>query len=337
MDRQTRHRLERPLTVEVLDEAVYPKAGRLGDQIEDFRREEVRPKDQEGLYRDVHARRFYHATLAAVDELRVTVVVPTRDRLDSLRRCVEALRRQTLGDSLEIVVVQDGGDQPGLEDMQGLQVVRQERRGPGAARNHGVSVARAPIVCFTDDDCEPLPDWAERFESRIAAGADAAIGRTVNADTRSATAAASQLVVSHLVERSVADGWGAFGSSNNFACRTEVFRQVQFDPTYAFAGGDRDWCFRMRAAGHDLAYVPSAIVLHRQRLTFARFLRQQLAYGRGSCRYRGAHGAWRPERPGFYGSLLAEGFASGPRVGALVALGQAATAVGYAREAVAGR
>ena len=93
----------------------------------------------------------------------------------------------------------------------------------------------------------------------------------------------------------------------------------------------------MRAAGHDLAYVPEAVVLHRQRLTFATFLCQQLAYGRGSCRYRGAHGAWRLERPAFYGSLLAQGFASGVRVGGLVALGQAATAVGYAREAVARR
>ena len=267
----------------------------------------------------------------------MTVVVPTRDRLDSLRRCVSALQRQSLGDALEIVVVQDGGDQPGLEDMHGLRVVRRERSGPGAARNHGASLAQAPIVCFTDDDCEPLPDWAERLERRIAAGAAAAIGRTLNADPRSATAAASQLVVSHLVERSVAGGWSAFGSSNNFACRTEVFRAVRFDPKYAFAGGDRDWCFRMRTAGHDLAYVPEAIVLHRQQLTFAKFLRQQLAYGRGSCRYRGAHGAWRLERPSFYGALLAEGFASGTRVGVLVALGQAATAAGYAREAVARR
>ena len=93
----------------------------------------------------------------------------------------------------------------------------------------------------------------------------------------------------------------------------------------------------MRAAGHDLAYVPEAVVLHRQRLTFARFLRQQVAYGRGSCRYRGAHGAWPLERPAFYGSLVARGFGSGARVGALVALGQAATAFGYAREAVARR
>ena len=43
------------------------------------------------------------------------------------------------------------------------------------------------------------------------------------------------------------------------------------------------------------------------------------------------------ERPAFYGSLVARGFGSGARVGALVALGQAATAVGYAREAVARR
>jgi GT2 family glycosyltransferase len=148
------------------------------------------------------------------------------------------------------------------------------RSGPAPAlRGTAVPLARASIVCFTDDDCEPLPDWAERLERRISAGAAAAVGRTVNADPRSATADASQLVVSHLVERSVGDGWSVFGSSNNLACRTEVFREVQFDPSFAFDGGERDWCFRMRTAGHELAYVPDASVLHRQRLTFATFLR----------------------------------------------------------------
>jgi len=276
-----------------------------------------------------------------VDEPLVTVVVPTRDRPDSLRRCLAALERQTLGEALDLVVVQDGG----RADLEAVvassprtRLLRQERAGPGAARNRGVSAARAPVVCFTDDDCEPQSDWAERLESRIAAGAAAAVGLTVNAEPGSATAAASQLVVSHLVEQSVAGGLSAFGSSNNFGCRTEVFREVQFDPRFAFAGGDRDWCFRVRAEGHELAYVPEAVVLHRQRLTLTRFVRQQHAYGRGSCRYRGVHGgAWRLERPGFYGSLLARGFAGGPRVGALVALGQVATAAGYAREAVAHR
>jgi glycosyltransferase involved in cell wall biosynthesis len=299
----------------------------------------VGSEDEQRLHGGVHAARFYHDTLAGVDDPRVTVVVPTRDRPDSLRRCLAALEQQTLGEALELVVVQDGGTadlDAVVGVIRGARLLWQEPAGPGAARNHGVSAARAPLVCFTDDDCEPQPDWAERLELRLAAGAAAAVGRTVNAEPGSATATASQLVVSHLVERSVAGDRSAYGSSNNFGCRTEVFREVQFDPRYAFAGGDRDWCFRVRAEGHEVAYVPEAVVLHRQRLTFTGFVRQQLAYGRGSCRYRGAHGdAWRLERPGFYGSLLAHGFAEGPRVGALVALGQVATAAGYAREAVA--
>jgi Glycosyl transferase family 2 len=55
---------------------------------------------------------LYHGTLGAVPAPRVSVIVPTRDRLEPLRRCVDALKRQSLGAELEIVVVRDGGGAP---------------------------------------------------------------------------------------------------------------------------------------------------------------------------------------------------------------------------------
>ena len=44
-----------------------------------------------------------------MDAPRVTVIVPTRDRPESLERTLDALGRQTLGESIEVLVVQDGG------------------------------------------------------------------------------------------------------------------------------------------------------------------------------------------------------------------------------------
>jgi GT2 family glycosyltransferase len=269
----------------------------------------------------------------------VTVAVPTRARPHGLEACLRALDAQAIAGELELLVVQDGEEGAAeaasvVRRFPRARLLQQHRAGPGAARNLAAASASAPLVCCTDDDCEPQPDWAERLATAIEDGADAAVGRTVNADPADALASASQLIVSHLEERERRAG-RIYGSANNFGCRVEVLRQVQFDPRYAFAGGDRDWCSRVAAAGFDLVHEPPAVVLHRQRLTLGSFWRQHVAYGRGAFRFRSSRGSpLRLERPGFYGSLATRAAAEGPRVALLVGMAEAATAAGYAREAL---
>ncbi|TMK94318.1 MAG: glycosyltransferase [Actinobacteria bacterium] len=271
-------------------------------------------------------------------EPAITAIVPTRSRPDALERCLRALARQTIAETLEIVVVADGEQaaeavEALVGSYPGARLLAQQQRGPAAARNLGAASARARLLCFTDDDCEPQPDWAERLADALERGADAAAGSTVNPEEDDPLAAASQLVVTHLTAESARSSVHAvYGTANNLACTAALASEVPFDPGFSFAGGDRDWCARVVAAGRRIVDVPDAIVFHRQRLTPASFWRQHVAYGQGAYRYRRLHGSrLRLEGPAFYGRLLRRGLADGPRVGALVALTQVATAVGYAR------
>ena len=206
-----------------------------------------------------------------------------------------------------------------------------EAAGPGAARNRGAQEARAGVLCFTDDDCEPLADWAERLEATLE-DADAVVGATINADPSSRISAASQLVVTHLTEWSARRRTAPRATSR---ARRDVFLDIPFDSArFTFAGGDRDWCDRVHRSGRKLVYAPDAIVQHRQQLTLAATLRQQYAYGRGSYRYRSRHGgSTRFERPSSTRAWSRARFASGPSVGLLTLGGQLANAVGYGREA----
>jgi glycosyltransferase involved in cell wall biosynthesis len=93
----------------------------------------------------------------------ISVVVPTIDRVALLERCLRGLSTQQ-DVTFEVIVV--GGDDPGIaalvESWKGRLPLRfLASRVPGASvkRNVGWSVARAPIVAFTDDDCEPAPGW----------------------------------------------------------------------------------------------------------------------------------------------------------------------------------
>lgn len=269
----------------------------------------------------------------------VSVVVPTRDRPDRLAVCLAALGRQTV-EGLEIVVVDDASrDAEAVAAVVAAapraRLVRGEGRGPAAARNLGSRAARGGTVCFTDDDCEPVPGWAAALAARIAAGAQAAAGPTRNARPGNVFAAAAQAVASHLAEATIDPGTGRmrFAPTSNLACRADVLAALPFDERYPLAAGeDRDWCARLVASGAALVYEPAAVVAHHQELDARGFWRQQVRYGRGAHRFRSDHGM-RLEAPRFYAGLLRRGFAEGSRAGMLVCLAQLATAVGIAREA----
>jgi glycosyltransferase involved in cell wall biosynthesis len=92
--------------------------------------------------------------VAAVD---VTVVIPTRDRLASLLATLAGVWRQS-DVQLEVVIVDDGSRPEVAAEYEGLcsdrvRVLRNaESRGPGAARNAGIAIARGQWVAFLDDD-----------------------------------------------------------------------------------------------------------------------------------------------------------------------------------------
>jgi glycosyltransferase involved in cell wall biosynthesis len=84
-----------------------------------------------------------------------SVVVPTYNRLELLRRTLESVRRQQFTD-FELIVVDDGSTDGTLADLRamdaGVQVLTQPNRGPGAARNRGLACARGRYVAFLDSD-----------------------------------------------------------------------------------------------------------------------------------------------------------------------------------------
>jgi glycosyltransferase involved in cell wall biosynthesis len=100
----------------------------------------------------------------------ISVVIATYERPDLLRGCMESFAAQTLArEDFEVVVIDDGSTDEGLEALvddlaERLQIVgvRIAHAGRSAAKNHGVMLARAPLVLFFDDDDRAAPDYLER-------------------------------------------------------------------------------------------------------------------------------------------------------------------------------
>lgn len=91
----------------------------------------------------------------------VSVVIPTRNRKDILKQCLESFENQSYPqDCYEIIVVDDGstdGTKELLEEaskrMTNLRHFSQPKGGPAKARNLGIRNAKGPVILFTGDDC----------------------------------------------------------------------------------------------------------------------------------------------------------------------------------------
>jgi GT2 family glycosyltransferase len=248
--------------------------------------------------------------------MKTAVVVPSFNRPVGLRRCLEALLALQ-GEPPEIIVVDDGSPTPlaGICAAFGSRVrcIRQENRGPAAARNAGVQASGADFIAFTDDDCCPHEDWLVALR-RASGGEDGVLvgGRVTNALPNNLYASASQALCDYLyVHFRARYGDAPFFTSNNMACARAAFDRLGgFDESFPIAAAeDRDFGLRWRADGGSLRYAPEAIVEHSHALDLRRFFRQQSNYGRGARhlhRQLDRRGDGRPKREtfAFYLGLL---------------------------------
>jgi len=85
----------------------------------------------------------------------VSVIIPTHNRAGFLAQAIDSVLAQTYA-NFELIVVDDGStdETPSLLASygRGLISLRQENRGPAAARNAGIRAARYPLLAFLDSD-----------------------------------------------------------------------------------------------------------------------------------------------------------------------------------------
>jgi glycosyltransferase involved in cell wall biosynthesis len=97
----------------------------------------------------------------------VSVVIPTYNRAQWLRRAIMSVLNQTFQD-YEIIVVDDGSSdntqqvENGIRDRRIRYVRHDGNRGASTARNSGIRAARGEYIGFLDDDDEWLPQKLEK-------------------------------------------------------------------------------------------------------------------------------------------------------------------------------
>lgn len=222
---------------------------------------------------------------------RVTIIVPTWNKPELLRRCIDSLEATTYAD-YDVLVIDNGSDDPTalallseLSSRPKHRVVRIPRRAGGfnfaALMNEAVSHARSEYVLFLNNDTEVRsPGWLSQMVGYAKMPGVGAVGARLYFEDGTIQHAGivhgyNDGLVGHAFRHAPPHDWGYMGflrtsreySAVTAACMLtprKLFREMKgFDETaFAVAYNDVDYGFRLAERGYRSVYAANAELFH---------------------------------------------------------------------------
>jgi GT2 family glycosyltransferase len=193
--------------------------------------------------------------------MTVSVVIPTCDRPDLLRRAVASVLEQSLAPS-EVIVV-DNGIEPVPRSWlpASLVVLRTPPRiGMSRARNVGAMAARGRSIAFLDDDDTWDQNYLARMVAAFSEGDNAvAVGAIVRVNAAGRHLSTTIFPSDDAAQRALYYRNPGFGGCNFLMDRAAFLELGGFDERFP-ASEDRDFGVRLLRAGYSLVSVPDSRV-----------------------------------------------------------------------------
>jgi len=207
----------------------------------------------------------------------ISVVVPTYNRLETLRRVVPSLLAQDVGEAAFEVLVCDSNSNDGTEAFLAetsaaaphVRHLRGAFSGRAMARNAGIANARGDVVLFNDADILASPDLLRRHLERHRGTANlAVVGLEVQVrdyyeylhkrDNPGARGALHPPARKRL-------SWLYFLTGNASVRRDDLVRVGCFDESFTGYGHeDLELGYRLQRSGIEILYEPRAVNYHWQ-------------------------------------------------------------------------
>lgn len=174
---------------------------------------------------------------------KVSVVITSFNRGDSLPRAVESVLRQTLP-AYEVLVSDNRSDfdvHELLRPYEGrVRAWRNaENLGVSGSRNAGAAAAQGDFVAYLDDDDEWLPEKLERQAAKIGDAQMSVCGK-LRVPGNLPDTLPEQWIAPDDLKRG-----NAYCGGSGFFCRKSLFDKVKFDTALSFG---EDWDFMIQAA-----------------------------------------------------------------------------------------
>lgn len=202
-----------------------------------------------------------------------SIVIPTYNRQPILEKCLRALEQQRYDEALisgyEVVVVDDGSTDGTVDwlrqnqaEFPHVRLIEQDHKGPAAARNLGVEMAKGDTIIFIDSDLVVLDGFLQAHASalkvaQVRTGGDLIFtyGRVVNtANFDDPTSEPFKIT----------DYSQAFFATGNVAIAKHwLVKAGLFDTQFTLYGWeDLELGVRLKNLGLSLVKVPEAVGYH---------------------------------------------------------------------------
>lgn len=233
------------------------------------------------------ARRVRYPLPEDAPNMTVSLVIPTRDRVDLLQRCISTIKQFTAWPKLEIIVIDNGSVEVATHayfsevTQQGVRVLSMP--GPfnyADLNNRAIKQATGEIVGLVNNDIEALHEgWLEEIVAQLLRPSVGAVGAKLlwpnGMVQHGGVLIGVGNVAGHFGNRLAEADWGDHGrnqlvqgvSGCTAAClflRREDFLDLGCMDADAFpvAFNDVDLCLKVRAAGKEIIWTPYARLLH---------------------------------------------------------------------------
>lgn len=225
---------------------------------------------------------------------KVSVVIPTYNRLYRLQQVLAQLAQQTYSlDEFEVIVISDGSSDGTHEALAQFQppyrfsLLIQANQGPAAARNNGIGRATGEYVLFIDDDVVPTPQLiAEHMAVHAHAGANAIVlgPMLTPGDFRLSPWVRWEQAMLVKQYSSMKNGHWAptarqFYTGNTSLARAHLVASGGFDPAFRRAE-DVELAYRLSQNGLEFIFQATAIGYHYAERSFRSWMETPYAYGR---------------------------------------------------------
>lgn len=219
----------------------------------------------------------------------ISIIIPNRDHVGDLRRCVDSIWEKSSWDHWEIIVVENGSEDPATFDCydeiqkdERIRVVEWKSDGGfnfAAINNFGARLAKGDYLLLLNNDTEVITaDWMEQMLMYAQRGDVGAVGAMLYYPDNTVQHAGIILGIAGVAEHAH-KGYrrGEFGyagrmtiaqnlSAVTAACMMvprKIWDEMQgLDEAFAVMYNDLDLCMRIRKAGYLIVWTPYAELYH---------------------------------------------------------------------------
>lgn len=211
----------------------------------------------------------------------VTVIIPTYNRKELIKKTLLSLNNQTYSQNkFEVIVVDDGSTDGTKEEIYELKkrlkldfsYFKQDNKGPAAARNVGIKNAKGEYIYFVDDDIELSPVCLEEHMKSHAKEDVAVLGYTVWSDKIKVTEfmhfiAPNGFLFNYASIKNANDcGYGCFWT-NNISLHKHWLKEDMFDEKFYPEKGkpimeDAELAYRLSKKGLRIVLNKNALAYH---------------------------------------------------------------------------